>query len=183
MYRYTGVHVLYTYHMGELKSTDKNKECKIVNNMSCYVRSATVTPEGIVIYYDEYKPGAITANVCTFYTETVGNWYSLVFEPEQLRLYKFMDTMMVPTVDSLRLQAMSLLDEIMAYEQDIDKKVHIMNAVTILDKTFTPPHINTRCGWQKDLVDAIICSYIRYVIQTCKNVHNLKRFFTYVRTL
>ena len=151
--------------------------------MSCYIRSATVTHDGIVICYDDHAPGAISEHSCVVSTETIGEWYNLVFKPEQLRLYKFLDTMVVPSVETRRLQAMFVVDEILAYEIDINIKISLMNAIKILDKTFTPPYINKRCGWQKELVDTITGNYSRYVIQTCKNEINLKRFFTYVKTL
>ena len=151
--------------------------------MSCYIRSATVTHEGIVIYYDNHIPGGTIDQNCTIKTNAVGEWYNLLFKPEQLKLYKFLDTMIVPNLEVRRLQCNTVVDEILAYDQDINLKIDLMNAISIMDRTFTPPVINKRCGWQKELVDNIISNYGKYVIQTCRNEYNLKKYFKYVKTL
>ena len=151
--------------------------------MSCYVRSATVTLEGLVIYYDSHIPGGTIEKHCTIKADTIGEWYNLLFKPEQLKLYKFLDTMIISNLEVRRLQCIVMVDEILAYEQDIRFKIDLMNAIAIMDRTFTPPVINTRCGWQKELVDTIISNHAVYVIQTCRNEYNLKKYFKYVKTL
>ena len=151
--------------------------------MSYYVRSATLTQEGVVVYADKHLPGSITETKYIIDTKVVGDWYNLAFDMEQLKLYKFLDTMVVPTLETRRIQALAAHDENENYHVDIDTKVDLMNAITILDKTFTPPTINTRCGWQRDLLESIIINYNKYVIQTCRNAQNLKDYFKYVKSL
>ena len=151
--------------------------------MSCYVRSATRTQEGVIIYADNHLPGSILEVKHTVEVGVVGDWYNLTFDQEQLKLHKFLDTMIVPNVDTRRIQALDVHEEIVNYEVDVDTKIDLMNAITILDKTFTPPTINKRCGWQRDLLDSIIFNYSKYVIQTCRSATNLKAYFKYAKTV
>lgn len=151
--------------------------------MSCYIRSATVTQNGLVIYYDNHLPSGVVEEKVTVNADTVGGWYNLIFKAEQLKLYKFLDTMVVPDVETRRLQALKAVDEILMYDQGIDVKVDLMNSVTILDPTFTPPTINERCGWQTELVDAFNSNWGKYVLQTCRNEKRIKEYFKYVKSL
>ena len=151
--------------------------------MSCYIRSATVTHDGLVIYYDNHLPGGTVDENVTVKADTVGEWYNLLFKPEQLKLYKFLDTMVVPNVETRRLQSLKVVDEILMYDQDIDVKVDLMNAVTILDPTFTPPTINERCGWQNEFVDTFNSNWGKYILQTCRNERRIKEYFKYVKSL
>ena len=151
--------------------------------MSCYVRSATRTHDGVVIYADNHIPGSFLEVKHTVDVDVLGDWYNLVFDSEQLKLYKFLDTMVVPNLETRRIQALAIHDELINYEMDTDVKIDLMNAITILDKTFTPPTINKRCGWQRDLLDSIIFNYSKYVIQTCRNARSLKQYFSYAKTI
>jgi len=151
--------------------------------MSCYIRSASVTQDGLVIYYDNHLPDGVVEEKVTVRADTVGGWYNLIFNPEQLKLYKFLDTMVVPDVETRRLQALKAVDEILMYDRGIDVKIDLMNSVTILDPTFTPPTINERCGWQNDLVDAFNSNWGKYVLKRCRNEKRIEEYFKYVKSL
>jgi hypothetical protein len=137
----------------------------------------------VIIYADNHLPGSILEVKHTLHVDVVGDWYNLTFGQDQLKLHKFLDTMIIHDVETRRIQAMAVHEEIINYETDTDSKIDLMNAITILDKTFTPPTINKRCGWQRDLLDSIIFNYSTYVIQTCRSAKNLKEYFKYAKTV
>jgi hypothetical protein len=57
------------------------------------------------------------------------------------------------------------------------QRVQLLNAMRILDPTFSPPWINLKCRWQRDLMDDIAdMSYV--VVSECRNVRRLERYVT-----
>ncbi len=52
-----------------------------------------------------------------------------------------------------------------------------MNAVKILDPTFSPPVINMRCSWQKNFIKQMCVEQLPIIIDTCVNDLRLEKFF------
>jgi len=55
--------------------------------------------------------------------------------------------------------------------------VRIMNAVKILDPTFSPPVINMHCAWQKRFIKDMCEQHMPHIIKTCTNELRLEKFF------
>jgi len=111
------------------------------------------------------------------YTEPVGGWTELDFEREECRYTAFLEAMVHQNVEVNRKLARLYLDTVP------DKhSVRCMNAMCLLDDTFTPPYINLYCGWQKTLMKNIINSSYD-VIANCRSEYRLRRYVSAVKAI
>ena len=114
------------------------------------------------------------------FTDPIGNWTELDFEGDTCMYASFLNTMVYKNVDVFRRLAHLLLDEIL--EVDGVCRIPLLNAMCILDPTFTPPWINVKCTWQRSLVMSIIdASY--NLIDTCRNERRLEKYVTALQKL
>jgi len=58
-----------------------------------------------------------------------------------------------------------------------------MNAVRIIDPTFTPSYINTACAWQKAYIREFCLKTFPEVIQNCRNERRLDNLFNVLQKI
>ena len=114
------------------------------------------------------------------YTAPIGGWTRLDFEGDECRYASFLNTMVYKNVDVFRRMATLMLDELL--NVPYRNRIQLLNAMKILDPTFTPPWINVHCGWQQDLVETVIIKTFD-VIDTCYNESRLERYVTVLQSL
>jgi hypothetical protein len=88
------------------------------------------------------------------YTEPIGGWKKLDFEGDYCKYVSFLNTMVYKNNDVYRKMARLMLEEILSVPRV--HRIQLLNAIKILDPTFTPPWINVHCGWQQKLVETIV---------------------------
>jgi hypothetical protein len=88
--------------------------------------------------------------------------------------------MVYKNVDVYRSMAILLLDELM--NVPYSNRIQLLNAMKILDPTFTPPWINVNCNWQKELVGIIVAKTFD-IISTCYNEKRLEKYVSVLQSL
>jgi hypothetical protein len=130
----------------------------------------------VIIQYR--KHGAVVTDYV--YTEAVGNWSELDFRGDECDYVAFLNTMVYKNVDVFRKMATLLLDELL--DVPYKNRIQLLNAMKILDPTFTPPWINVHCTWQQDLAEKVVNKTFD-VIGTCYNKNRLERYVTVLQSL
>ena len=69
------------------------------------------------------------------------------------------------------------LESVMCENNNTRSIVRAMNAVKILDPTFSPPVINMHCTWQKKFAKDVCEQHMPQIIKTCTNDMRLEKFF------
>ena len=87
------------------------------------------------------------------------------------RYERFLDTMVVKTIETVRKMVLIALDNALCENRNIHSLIRIMNSIKILDPTFLPPIINKTCSWQKKLVKEICKDILPEVIETVSYTH------------
>jgi len=117
-------------------------------------------------------------------TEPIGDWNRISWKSTgDTDYYKFLDVMVVKTVEVLQRMAELYLDQILYMEQDPRFYVRLINAVKILDPTFQPPRIDMGSAWQVDFVTKFCRKYIPGVVQTCISKKRLFYFISVMHKL
>ena len=136
----------------------------------------------IELTYSKFVPGFGTKQFIEWvYTTPLGNWRELKFnEDENVSYSNFLNTMVFKNIEVYRKLAKLALDKIL--EMDL-YHIKLLNAICILDPTFTPPYINTRCTWQWELMYNIVSTTSYRIIATCHNTRRLKKYFNVLQSL
>ena len=143
-----------------------------------------VGDECIEITHSKFIPGIGYKRIIDYvYTTPLGNWTELVFDDEEnAPLYtNFLNTMVFKNIEVQRKMARLSLEYILEYPGWY--RINLLNAVCILDPTFTPPWINTYCKWQCELMEEIVSSTSLMVIATCRNMDRLNKYFNSLQAL
>jgi hypothetical protein len=90
--------------------------------------------------------------------------------------YKFLDAMVVKTVEVLQRMAELGLEDIVHGERGPRLWVRLMHAVRILDPTFQPPRIDMESAWQVEFIAESCKKYIPTAIYTCISKKRLSYF-------
>jgi len=114
------------------------------------------------------------------YTEAIGGWTEFDFSGDTCDYVAFLNTMVYKNVDVFRRMATLLLEELL--DVPYKNRIQLLNAMKILDPTFTPPWINIHCAWQQSLIETIVCSTFD-IIGTCYNRNRLERYVTVLQSL
>ena len=114
------------------------------------------------------------------YTSPIGGWVELDFEGDDCRYASFLNTMVYKNIDVYRKMASLLLDEIL----DVPRahRIQLLNAMKILDPTFTPPWINVHSSWQQKLAEATVNRTFD-IIRTSYSERKLERDITVLQSL
>ena len=127
------------------------------------------------IYYSKYIDGiGYEDKIDTFTTKT-----NCVFDygKGSVRYERFLDTMVVKTIETIRKMVLIALDSALCENRNIHSLIRIMNSIKILDPTFVPPIINKTCSWQKKLVKEICKDILPSIIETSTNKASHVRLF------
>lgn len=118
-----------------------------------------------------------------FEAEPIGNWTEIDATHGSFRYEEFLDTMVVKTIDTRRTMTAVELENVLCENRNIYSILRIMNAVKIIDPTFIPFIINTKCTWQKQAAKDFCVYTFPDVIYACKNANRLDKLFTVLRLI
>lgn len=118
-------------------------------------------------------------------TEPNGDWTQISWIPNSpsVDYYKFLDAMVLKTVEVLQRMAELYLDQILYKPRDPRFYVRLINSVKILDPTFQPPRIDMESAWQVDFITKFSKKYIPGVVQTCISKRSLNYFIFVLRKI
>lgn len=152
--------------------------------MTSFVKTARVSHDIeqdthiIEVEYVKYTNGIGYENMKdTLNTTPIGTWTSLQSISDTLRYEQFLDAMVHKTIETRRKMALIELENALCENNNTRSIVRIVNAIKILDPTFSPPVINMQCMWQKKFLKDMCRDHLPYVINTCTNDHRLDKFF------
>ena len=138
----------------------------------------------VEIKYTRYVSGQGYVNFTDcFEARAVGGWADIKSSRECMRYEQFLDTMVEKTIETLRVMALIELENVIVENKNIFSLLRVLNSLKILDPTFTPPYINTKCSWQKEFVKNICLETIPDVIKKCNNAKRLEKFFIVQRLI
>ena len=132
----------------------------------------------VEVEYTKYECGiGYISKRDVFDTTPIGNWTEIRSITDTLRYEQFLDTMVNKTTEIRRKMALVELETSMCENNNTRSIVRIMNAVKILDPTFSPPVINMKCSWQKKLAKSICVEQLPHIIETSTSELRLEKFF------
>lgn len=154
--------------------------------MPSFVKEAHVFRDNqcVEIKYTRYIDGQGYRDFAEcFEAAPIGGWSDIKSTRECMRYERFLDTMVEKTIETRRVMASIELENVLCENKNIKSLLRILNSIKILDPTFVPPIINTRCAWQKRLVTHVCIHIIPNIIETCTNEKRLDTFFIVLRLI
>jgi len=157
--------------------------------MPSYVKEARVfinedNKSSIEIKYTRYVEGRGYVNYPDYFeAEAVGDWQEIDATGESIRYEEFLETMVQKTIDTRRRMASIELDNVLCENNNMRAIIRIMNSVKIIDPTFIPFVINTRCNWQKQAAKDFCIYTFPDVIHACRNIRRVDKLFTVLRMI
>lgn len=157
--------------------------------MPSYIKEARVFKNKhniscIEIKYTRYVKGLGYVNYPDYFeAESIGDWQEIDATGESIRYEEFLETMVDKTIDTVRRMATIELDNILCENNNIYTIIRIMNSIKIIDPTFTPFIINTRCSWQKQAAKDFCVYTFPDVIDGCKDIRRINKLFTVLRMI
>lgn len=152
--------------------------------MTSFVKSAIVTHdieksrEVVQINYVKYTQGIGYENkIDTFETTPIGTWKEIRSISDSLKYEQFLDTMVHKTTETRRKMALVELENVLCENNNIRSLIRTAHAIKILDPTFVPPIINTKCAWQKKFIKDICINHMPRIIETSTNDVRLDKLF------
>jgi hypothetical protein len=152
--------------------------------MTSFVKSALVTIDIetgktlVQIDYVKYTNGIGYENKQDLLETTpIGTWTEIKSISDTLRYEQFLDTMVHKTTETRRKMALVELESVLCENNNTRSIVRTMNAIKILDPTFSPPVINMRCSWQKRFIKDICTQQMPEIINTCTSELRLEKLF------
>jgi hypothetical protein len=152
--------------------------------MTSFVKSALVTTDIetgktlVQIDYVKYTNGIGYENKQDLLETTpIGTWTEIKSISDTLRYEQFLDTMVHKTTETRRKMALVELESVLCENNNTRSIVRTMNAIKILDPTFSPPVINMRCSWQKRFIKDICTQQMPEIINTCTSELRLEKLF------
>ena len=140
----------------------------------------------VEIVYDKWNGKRMEYNTYTDYlnTQPVGDWSQISWNyTSSADYYKFLDAMVVKTVEVLQRMAELYLDQLLYTKHDPRFYVRLINSIKILDPTFQPPRIDMGSAWQVDFVTKFPKKYIPGIIQTSISKKHLTYFISVLQQL
>ena len=140
----------------------------------------------VEIIYDKWNNKRMEYNTYTDYlnTQPVGDWSQISWNyTSSSDYYKFLDAMVVKTIEVLQRMAELFLDQLLYTKHDPRFYVRLINSIKILDPTFQPPRINMESTWQMELAKKICKKYIQHAIQMCIKKSRLEYFLSVLNTI
>lgn len=152
--------------------------------MTSFVKSALVTTDIetgktlVQIDYVKYTNGIGYENKRDLLETTpIGTWTEIKSISDTLRYEQFLDTMVHKTTETRRKMALVELESVLCENNNTRSIVRTMNAIKILDPTFSPPVINMRCSWQKRFIKDMCTQQMPEIINTCTSDLRLEKLF------
>ena len=131
----------------------------------------------VEVTIDRWRPGTGWQKHTDFlYTKANGNWTEIKFHRSECVKYeKFLDSMVEKNLEVCRKIAHVKTTLVIDSGRFSDMR-KVVDAVSVLDPTFTPPIINLKCRWQRELLESLCNEWTRMVISTCYNCVRLGNY-------
>lgn len=117
-------------------------------------------------------------------TQPLGDWVEIESLRKSVRLDKFLNTMVAPTVEVLQKMCETVLTIILEdLEPGIKTQVWLMHTMRILDPTFTPPWVNPKASWQRTYVWDTLNDTFYDLIERTTDARRLEKLFNVLRVI
>uniref|UniRef100_A0AAU7YNZ7 Uncharacterized protein n=1 Tax=Micromonas commoda virus TaxID=3057169 RepID=A0AAU7YNZ7_9PHYC len=138
-----------------------------VKEARTFIDECTNLPK-VELKYSRYieGDGYINEAAC-FNTKPIGDWEEIKFKHGSTSYADFLETMIVNTTRTRRVMATIILEDILCENFDINCTIRVMNAIKIIDPTFSPPIVNKKSRWQKEFVKEFCLYTFPQVIMKC----------------
>lgn len=138
-----------------------------VKEARTFIDERTNLPK-IELKYSRYVEGDGYINeAACFNTKPIGNWEEIKFKHGSTSYAHFLENIIVNTTRTRRVMASIMLEDILCENFDINCIIRVMNAVKIIDPTFTPPIINKGVRWQREFVREFCLYTFPLIIRKC----------------
>lgn len=140
----------------------------------------------VAVEYYQWNDDEYEYQKYTDYLQTtpLGAWTEITTLRKNLSYDKFLDTMVEQTLEVRRRKTSLSVQRVYETHRDnISVKLWLMNSMRILDPTFSPPLINKRASWQKELVDCMLTDTIHDLIEVCYNETRLEKLYHVTRLI
>lgn len=140
----------------------------------------------VAVEYYQWNDEAYEYEKYTDYLQTtpLGSWTEITTLRKNLSYDKFLDTMVEQTLEVRRRKTSLRVQRVCEkYHNNISVKLWLLNSMRILDPTFSPPVINKRASWQKELVDCMLNDTIHDLIERCYNETRLEKLYHVTRLI
>jgi hypothetical protein len=122
----------------------------------------------VELKYSRYIEGDGYVNeAACFNTKPIGEWEEIKFKHGSTSYVYFLENMIVNTSRTRRVMATIILEDILCENFDINCMIRLMNAIKIIDPTFSPPIVNKKSRWQKEFVKELCLYTFPQVIMKC----------------
>lgn len=175
------------WHLGVYKWFREKSRCE---DMSSFLKRALVVHDVesdlayVEINYLKYVAGRGYVDFVDYLNTTPrGDWTEIVSRKQSIQYENFLETMVEPTHETRVKMATIALENILCGLVDIKTYIRVMNAVKIIDPTFTPPFINKKSAWQRKYVEDFCCQILPDVIERTMSMKNLSRLFNVLKLI
>lgn len=148
--------------------------------MSGYISSACYVYDENNFGYVEVVFNKIVGNKTITVKEDIetwpkGDWKKINFSINDFMSYsKFLETMVHMNLVVARKIAHLKLDHVL--ENTYNRHVRVVKRISILDPTFTPPFLNLKCSWQRNLLWDLSDGVSHDIISKCINKQRLIKY-------
>jgi len=175
------------WHLGVYKWFREESGCE---DMSSFLKRALVVHDiesdlaYVEINYLKYVPGRGYIDFVDYInTKPRGDWTEIVSRKQSIQYESFLETMVEPTHETRVKMATIALENILYGIADIKTYIRVMNAVKIIDPTFTPPFINKKSAWQRKYAEDFCREVLPDVIERTMSTKNLLRLFNVLKLI
>lgn len=175
------------WHLGVYKWFREKSGCE---DMSSFLKRALVVHDVesdlayVEINYLKYVAGRGYVDFVDYLnTRPRGDWTEIVSRKQSIQYENFLETMVEPTHETRVKMATIALENILCGLVDIKTYIRVMNAVKIIDPTFTPPFINKKSAWQRKYVEDFCCQILPDIIERTMSMKNLSRLFNVLKLI
>ena len=138
----------------------------------------------VEIVYDSYTRGKGYQTFTDYMnTEPLADWQVFEAKNHTIPYLKFLDIMVLKTMEVRQRMGELLLDDILASKRDIKTYIRLTHATKILDPSFQPPIINMKSAWQRDFIIKFCKKHLHHSIDECIKLDRLEYFFNVLQLI
>ena len=151
-----------------------------------FVHDVEVDLEYAEIQYEKYNPKTKEYEKYTDYLNTTPLFTSnnsVSFVNKTVEYRKFLDSMVVQTLEVKQRLAQLSLDSILSWEQESRVYTRLAQSTKIIAPSFQPPVIDMRFAWQVDFIKYFCMNCMQEIIENCTNYSRLDYFTSVLRCI
>src|SRR6056300_341262 len=140
-----------------------------------FINDVELGADFVEVEYAKYVVGENRYETFVDYFRTTpkGDWVEITSLKQNIRLEKFLDSMVEKTTEVLQKMCEIVIE-------NVECSTRLMCASKILDPTFTPPYVNLRRSWQRALVVDFCMDVLPEIIYHCTDTRRLEKFYNIV---